>query len=125
MVAAETVDHDRIGCLEVRDCHLSGKTRYRDHPVVVGDGDDIIGIGRIDDDRIDLTVAAGAADLSSEVDIDLADGGPRQVVDGNVVRAAQGVEVDRFDAIEVHRDCGDVAGKQGRQDVGQGAGVDL
>ena len=53
--------------------------------------------------------AAGGA----EVDVDLLDVGPGQVVDRDGVGAAQRVDVDRLDAVEVHRDVADVAEQPG------------
>ena len=50
----------------------------------------------------------------AEVDVDLVDVGPGQVVDRDGVRAAQGVDVDGLDVVEVHRDVGDVAGQPAR-----------
>ena len=44
--------------------------------------------------------------------------GAGQVVDGDGVGAAQGVEVDRLDAVEVHRDVADVAGEPDALAVG-------
>ena len=39
------------------------------------------------------------------------DVGPGQVVDGEVVGAAEGLGVDRLDVVQVHRDVADVAGE--------------
>ena len=44
--------------------------------------------------------------------------GAGQVVDGDGVGAAQGVEVDPLDAVEVHRDVADVAGEPDATAVG-------
>ena len=44
---------------------------------------------------------AGAG--SGEVDIDQLDVGAGQVVDDDVVGAAQGVEVDGLDVVQIHR----------------------
>ena len=41
----------------------------------------------------------------------MSDVGPREVVDGNVVGAAKGVESRSVEAVEVHRDIGAVAGR--------------
>ena len=44
---------------------------------------------------------------------------PRQIVDGDVVRAAQGVDVDGLDIVNVHDDAADVAGEQNAATVGR------
>ena len=54
-----------------------------------------------------------------EVQVDRGDVGSGQVVDGDGVGAAQGVEVDRLDAGEVHRDVADVAGEPDAIAVGR------
>ena len=52
---------------------------------------------------------AAAAERAGEVDVDAGDVGAGQVVDGDGVGAAEGVDVDRLDAGGVHRDAADVA----------------
>ena len=55
--------------------------------------------------------AAGGAGRSRLTSVDV---GAGQVVDGDGVGAAEGVEVDLLDAVEVHDDVADVAGEAGR-----------
>ena len=50
----------------------------------------------------------------AEVDADLLDAGPGQVVDGYVISAAQCGDIDVLDAVEVHGDVADVAGEPHR-----------
>ena len=62
-----------------------------------------------------MTVSAGAvagraAECAARFDVDLRDVGAGQVVDGDGVGAAERVEVDRLDVVEVHDDGGDVRG---------------
>ena len=66
---------------------------------------DVVAVGAVDDDGVGRAVA-GAAAGAGQVEVDLGDVGAGQVVDGDGVGAAQGVEVDRLDAVEVHRDVG-------------------
>ena len=63
---------------------------------------------RVDGDAVGLAVA-GAAGGAGEVEVDLVDVGAGEVVDGDGVGAAEGVEVDLFDAGGVHGDVGGVA----------------
>ena len=61
--------------------------------------------------------------IGAEVEIDLADIGPGHIVDRDVVGAAESVEVDVLDAVEVHRDVGDVAGEPGVAAIGRDVDV--
>ena len=70
------------------------------------DADRVVAVGAVDDDLVGLSVAGACG---SEVDVDFADVGSGQVVDGDQVGAAERGEVDLFDAVGVHRDVGDVA----------------
>ena len=63
----------------------------------------------VDGHSIDLPVADQAAERAGEVEVDLADAGAGEVVDGDGVGAAEGVEVDGLDAGGVHRDVAGVA----------------
>ena len=51
------------------------------------------------------------------------DVGARQVVDGDVVGTAQGVEVDLLEAVEVHRDVADIASEADAASVGRDVDV--
>ena len=64
-------------------------------------------------------VAGRAADRAGEVDVDLRDVGAGQVVDGDGVGAAQRVEVDALDIVEVHDDVAEVAGEPHAPAVGR------
>src|SRR5262249_4121765 len=96
------------------DDHLAGVAVDHDHVVISGafDGD---GVGR--------AVAGGAARRGRQVQVDLGDVGAGQGVDGDAGGAAQGDEVDRLGAVDVHDDVGDVAGEE--QPVAVGREVDL
>ncbi len=56
---------------------------------------------------------------AGQVEVDLREVGAGQVVDGDGVGAAEGVEVDPLDAVEVHRDVADVAGEPDPAAVGR------
>ena len=58
-----------------------------------------------------------------QVEVDLGDVGAGQVVDGDGVGAAQGVEVDLLDAVEVHGDVADVAEEPNPAAVGRDVDV--
>ena len=47
--------------LEAGDRHRRRQARHRDHAVVVGDRDDVVAVGRVDDDRVRLAVAGARA----------------------------------------------------------------
>ena len=64
-------------------------------------------------------VAAAAAEVGRHVD----DVGAREVVDGDGVRAAEGVQVDGLDVVEIHHDVADVASEAQPRAVGRGVEV--
>ena len=72
--------------------------------------------------RVDGHGIRGAV-IGAEVEVDLVHVGAGQVVDGDGVGAAEGVEVDVLDAVEVHRDGGDVAGEPHPAAVGRDVDV--
>ena len=72
----------------------AGSPSDRDRGPRADDVDDVVAVGAVDDDGVGLAVAGGAADRAGEVDVDLRHVGAAQVVDGDGVGAAQGVEVD-------------------------------
>ncbi len=77
---------------------------------VPGDVHHVVGALRsFDGDGVGRAVAHAGG--RGEVEVDLRHVGSRQVVDGDCVGAAEGVEVDALDAGGVHGDVGDVAGE--------------
>ena len=93
--------------------------------------DDVVAVGAVDDDDVGRRVAGGAADRAGEVDVDLGHVGAGEVVDRERVGAAERVEVDRLDVVEVHDDVAEVAGEQHapavrrrREDLVAGAAVE-
>ena len=74
--------------------------------------DDVVAVGAVDDHRVGRRVAGGAADRAGEIDVDLRHVGAGEVVDRDGVGAAERVEVDRLDVVEIHDDVAEVAGEQ-------------
>jgi hypothetical protein len=66
-----------------------------------------------------LAIAHAAARRRREVQVDVFDARPGQVVHSDGVRAAKGVELNVLDPIEVHGDVGDVAGESRPTAVGR------
>src|SRR5439155_22920675 len=112
VAAGEGVDLEPVvRGLRVQDRDCRGEALRRHSRRVPVDLDRVIVVGGVDDDAVGLAVAGGAAEGAGEVDVHAADVGAAQVVDGDEVGAAEGVEVDQLDAVRVHRDAGDVAGE--------------
>src|SRR5262249_56277627 len=77
-----------------------------------GDGADVVvGGGAVDGHGVRLAVAHSAAGRRCEVDGDLRHVGSGEVVDGDAVGTAQGVNLDVLDTVEIHGDVADVAGE--------------
>ena len=70
-------------------------------------------------DIVGLAVAGRAADRAGEVDVHLGHVGAGEIVDGDVVGAAERVEVDLLDIVEVHDDVAEVAGQADALAVGR------
>ncbi len=84
---------------------------HRDAGGVSADPDRVLAVRAVDDDLIDLAVAARAAERPCEVGDQAGDVGSAQVVDGHGVDAADRIDVDPLDAGGVHRHAADVAGE--------------
>ena len=81
------------------------------HCVVEGKYTDCIErLGAIYRHFVNLAIANSAR--ARKIDIDHSDIRAAQVVDGDFVRAAERIEGDLFDTVQVHGDVGNVAGKQ-------------
>src|SRR6266536_2940387 len=88
----------------MKDTSCGGKTAHLRDLCVSADLDRVVAVGGVDDDAVGLAVARGSAEGACELDVQTADVGSAQVVDGDDVRAAEGVEVDPLDSGGVHRD---------------------
>ena len=71
----------------------------------------VAAVGAVYGHAIGRAVACAAAGRAREVDRHLRDAGTGEVADRDVVGTAESVEIDVLDAVEIHRDVGDVAGE--------------
>src|SRR5439155_21118791 len=85
----------RLLVLNRNPCRQTG---HGDTRGVSADVDRVIAAGAVDGDAVGLAVAGGAAECAGEVRVDRLHVGAGQVVDGHRVGAAEGIEVDGFDA---------------------------
>jgi hypothetical protein len=81
----------------------------------------IVAVGGVQGDGVHLAVASAAS--CGEVDVDLGHVGAAEVVDDDVVGAAECVEVDRLHIVQVHHHGGDVAGELGAATIGEDADI--
>ena len=98
---------DRVDRLAAAHARLRGQSTDDELAVRVGEPD-LVGGGRaLRHDRVGCAVAA--ADRGVEVDVDALQPGPREVAsDEDGVRASECSDRERLDAVQVHRDRGDV-----------------
>src|SRR5262245_6122652 len=114
VVAGQGVDREQVpGGLGAGDVDLGGQAEDGNPGRVAGDHHRVVAIGAVDDDGVGLAVAGAAAGGRRQVDVDRGHVRAGQVVDGDGVRPAQGVEVNLLHAVEVHRDGGHVAEEDG------------
>src|SRR5215472_15079718 len=112
VVAGAAFDHQmitKITALRMVDGNLIRQSTDRDQSPGRRDVDLVVAAGAVDRHSVGRAVARAAAEGSRQIDGDLLDAGAGKVVDNNVVGAAKGLELNALDAIEVHRDIGDVA----------------
>src|SRR5262249_41426688 len=108
--AAEAVDDQLIVIrLGAGDGHRGGQTAHSGCGGAAGNAYFVVAGGGIDHHRVGRTIAGAGAGLCRQVDGNLLHIGPGQIVDDDVVGPTARVELDTFDAVEVHRDVGDVA----------------
>ena len=108
VVAGQGVDHQAIGGLGAADVDLGGQSED-------GNAGRIAGDHTTSSPLVPLTMTVSAwpsprPKPAGEVDVD-SPVSAAQVVDGDRVGAAQGVEVDPLHVVEVHRDVAEVAGE--------------
>src|SRR5262249_57474582 len=92
-------DRDQRG--EAADLHLAG---------VAADVDRVVAGGAVHVHPVDRSVARRPAEAAGKVDVDTADVGSAEVVDGDEVGAAEGVHVDLLDTGGGPPDVSDRAG---------------
>ena len=113
VVAATAVDDQRVvRVLRVRDVDQRRKADDRDR------GARAEHVDRSSLPLVPLTITVSAwpspgraADRAGEVDVDRRDVRPAEVVDRDDVGAAQRIDVDGLDVVEIHDDVADVAGE--------------
>ena len=103
--------------------HLGRETVDDHRGAAAGDGDGVVALRAVDGHGVGRSVALAAARLRRQVEVDLLDVGAGEVADHDVVGAAQGVELDVLDVVEVHGDVGDVAEEQRPAAVGRDVDV--
>jgi hypothetical protein len=109
VVPATRADRQHVaGGVRTIDVHLLCKPGDRNRCAGTRDVDGVVARGAIDGHAIGRAVAHTTAGYSSEVDGDLRDTGTGEVANRDVIGAAEGREVDVFDAVEIHRDACDV-----------------
>src|SRR5262249_3051661 len=100
----------RYGGMQAND----GVTRAR-----ARDLNRIRAIGAVDDDGVGRAIADATARRAGQVEVNLGDAGAREVIHGDRVGPAFGVEVDALDAVEVHGHGGHIAGEAHPRAVGR------
>src|SRR5262249_4903422 len=118
VVAGAAVDGQLVGGILMGDDDAGGGAGDADAAgeLAGGEGkqsDRVVTGGAIGRHRVDRAIAGRAAERACEIDQHTTGRqiSPAEVVDHDVVGAAEGVEVDPLDAVEVHDDVADVAGE--------------
>ena len=103
--ARERVDLESVAPgVGVEDPNRRRKAARLNATGVPGDCDCVVAVGPVDNDTVAAPVSCATTDGASEVDIHARHVGSCEVVDGDRIGAAEGVEVDPLDACGVHRD---------------------
>src|SRR4030095_2953204 len=108
VVAVQSVDGELVARFRVLDRHERLEAGDCDGRRVSGDVDRVGAVRPLHHHLVDRVVAQAAAGGIALVDVDPGDVGAAQVVDGDQVGRAEGVEVDLLDIVGVHRDVADV-----------------
>jgi hypothetical protein len=113
IVTPQSGDADSVVGVEVIDHDLAGKAIDHQRTVHDRQRDDIVAGGAVDSDGVVLTVASGAADRPSQVDVDASHVGAGEVIDRDGVGSAESMDVHGLDPLRVHRDGADIAEQHG------------
>ena len=115
VVAAVAVDHERVvRAFRVRDVHPGRQAEHRHGGARAEDIDDVVAVGPVVGHDVRRRVARGAADRAREIDVHLGHVGAGEVVHRDRVGAAERVEVDLLDIVQVHDDVAEVAREHAR-----------
>src|SRR5262245_6885949 len=109
VIAAKAADGELVAGIGVVDGHLGRKSGDSNRGAGQRHVDVIAAVAAVDEYSVSLAVARGAADGPREVDRHEVHIGAGEIVDIHDVSAAQGVELDGLDAVQIHGDVGDVA----------------
>src|SRR5262249_31076460 len=105
IVTSTAADDQRvIGALRTADVDLNRKTDDRHRGSRTHHLDGIGAMWAVDDARVGLTVASGPADRPGEIDVNLRHDRLAEIVDGHGVGAAESIDVDSLDVVEIHDD---------------------
>ena len=120
VVAAQRVDDERVvGPFAAGDVDRAGRPTTETEVPAPNTSMMSAPLRAVDDHRVGLRRRRRPAERAGEIDVDLRHVGAGQVVDGDRVGAAERVEVDPLDVIEVHDDVADVAGEAHAPAVGR------
>src|SRR5262249_30404545 len=110
VVAVEALDDEGVvGRFGAGDVDRGRESEDGHRVACAEDVDDVVAVRAVDGDDVGGGLAGAAADGAGEADIERGEAGAGEAVDGDVVDAAESVEVDAFETVDVHRDIADVA----------------
>ena len=120
IISGQSTDGQLIDAgIDAKEVHRGGKAHDSDPSCVSDNRGDIVSIGPVNDDGIRLGIARAGFGNGRQVQIDCLDVGPREVVNGNHIGAAPGIELDEFNFVAVHDDAADVTGETQTRAVGR------
>src|SRR5262245_22580813 len=120
VVAAQSLDDETVvGRFAVGHVGPCRQSEDRDRASRSDHIDDVAALGAGDGHRVGCAVAGGPTDRAGEIDVDLRHVGPAEIVDSDSVGAAQRVDVDSLDIIEVHDDAAEIAREAGTCAIGR------
>src|SRR5262249_31032960 len=110
VVAIESVDREAIvGGFGAGDIDQRRQPRDGGRAGSAGDADHIVAVRAFHNDVVRGAIACAAGEGGVQVDLGHARAG--EIVNRDLVRAAEGVEVDRLDAVQIHGEGAHVAGE--------------
>src|SRR6185295_7606731 len=109
VVPAQAIDDELVGRLGVQHGGRRGQPYHRGRRAAAGELHRVVAAGAVDDDLVNGAIAGAAARGPSQVHVHLLHVSTTQIVNAHDVRAAQRIEVDALDAVQIHGHVGDVA----------------